>query len=161
MSPISRWLGMMCRSNAVVLLLLLIHCILLLTSLVGFLVLSFICYTMFSVLASFAIILVEKRDLTAILKFLVFYGSQSRYRGLICSVWLWYYLIILTYFLPVKFSYVPGDYLIFTNSADPDEMLSYAIIYLGLHSFPKYLFTGTVKSVLNGHSKKTKQRSYW
>ena len=30
----------------------------------------------------------------------------------------------------------------FANSADPDEMPTYAAYHLGLHCLPKYLFTG-------------------
>ena len=37
-----------------------------------------------------------------VLWLLVFCGYSSRYRGLVCSVWLWYFLIILTYFLSLQ-----------------------------------------------------------
>ena len=33
-------------------------------------------------------------------------------------------------------------FCIFANSPDPDEMLPYAALYLGLYCLPKYLFTG-------------------
>ena len=37
--------------------------------------------------------------LTDVLLLLMLCGSSSRCRGLVCSVWLWYLLILLTYFL--------------------------------------------------------------
>ena len=52
----------------------------------------------------FAIILRRKRELVAllclpdVLWLLVFGGSSSRCCGLVCSEWLWYFLIILTCF---------------------------------------------------------------
>ena len=32
--------------------------------------------------------------------------------------------------------------IVSANSADPDEMLHYAVFYLGLHFLPKHLFRG-------------------
>ena len=37
---------------------------------------------------------------TDVLLLKMFCGYSSRCYGLICSVWLWYFLVILTYFLP-------------------------------------------------------------
>ena len=42
---------------------------------------------------------------------------------------------------------------ILANSADPDEMLPYAAVHLGLHCLPKYLFLG----IQNGKGQYTKQ----
>ena len=46
--------------------------------------------------------------LTDVLILLIFRGSSSWCRGLVCSMWLWYCLIILTYFL-VRWNAAYGD----------------------------------------------------
>ena len=63
-------------------------------------------YALLCVHSSVAIILKRKRKLVALLLLPYRYTvpkivlcSSSRYRGLVCSVWLWYFLTILTYFL--------------------------------------------------------------
>ena len=64
-------------------------------------------YALLSVLSSFAIILKRKKELvgnalfyylTDVLLLQMLCVSSSRYRGFVCSVRLWYFLIILTYF---------------------------------------------------------------
>ena len=42
----------------------------------------------------------------------------------------------ILYFFPLKID------LVFSSSADPDEMLHYTAFHLGLHGLPKYLFRG-------------------
>ena len=44
--------------------------------------------------------------LSDVLLLLMFCGSSSLCRGLVCSVWLWYFLIILTYFWSILSSHV-------------------------------------------------------
>ena len=39
--------------------------------------------------------------LSYVLFLLIFCGSSSRCHGLVCSVWLWYFLVIFTYFFKV------------------------------------------------------------
>ena len=70
-----------------------------LTLVVGVLCWSLFCYAFLYVLSSFAMIFTMKRKLIVLLKLSDGgRGSSSRCRGVVCSVWLWYFLIILTYF---------------------------------------------------------------
>ena len=77
-------------------------------SLWGF-VFGLFCYTLLWALSSFAIILTKKRELIVlqlsswclVTVMLVYRGSFSRCHGMVCSMWLWSFLIILTYFLKV------------------------------------------------------------
>ena len=60
------------------------------------------CCTLLYVPSSFAIILMGKRELVALLSCLpcvswLLCGSSSWCHGFVCSLWLWYFLIILTY----------------------------------------------------------------
>ena len=64
-----------------------------------------LCFAVKCVVSSFAIISLGKRELVALLLLtigaiwlLVICDSSSRCRGLVWSVWLWYFLVILTYF---------------------------------------------------------------
>ena len=88
-----------CRSKAVVLLLLLlIHCWLLLPLWDSVIVLCFVCE-----LLCVAIISMGKRELVVCFVCLIgvswlLCGSSSRYHGFVCSLWLWYILIIITYY---------------------------------------------------------------
>ena len=70
-----------------------------------------VCCSFLSVLSSFAINLMRKRELVALLCLysgflwlLLFCGSCSRCRGLVCSVWSLCFLIILTCFSAAKVS---------------------------------------------------------
>ena len=72
---------------------------------VGVLCLYLFCYALLCVHSSFAIILKRKIKLVALLVLsyrciatINVLWLSSRCRGLVCSVWLWYFLIILTYF---------------------------------------------------------------
>ena len=87
-----------CRSKAVVLLLLLIRCWLLLPLWDSVIVLCFLC-----ALLCVAIISMGKRELVVCFVCLLgvswlLRGSSSRYHGFVCSLWLWYILIIITYY---------------------------------------------------------------
>ena len=87
-----------CRSKAVVLLLLLIRCWLLLPLWDSVIVLCFVC-----ALLCVAIILMGKRELVVCFVCLpgvswLLCGSSSRYHGFVCSLWLCYILIIITYY---------------------------------------------------------------
>ena len=77
---------------------------------VGILCLSLFCYAFLCVHSGFATILKRKRKLVALpfswllcysllssscMLLKMFCGSSSRCRGLVCSMWLWYFLIIL------------------------------------------------------------------
>ena len=63
--------------------------------------------------SSFTTILMGKREMVAFLKpfswcllTVLLCGSFSRYRGLVCSVWLWYFLIILSCFCDIHMKYL-------------------------------------------------------
>ena len=84
---------------------LLICCFIYLPLSVGVLCWSLFWYALLYALSSFAIILTRKRELVAllfclsdVLLLLKFCDSSSRCCGLVCSVWSWYFLFILTYF---------------------------------------------------------------
>ena len=82
----------------------LIFCLMHFSLFVGVLCWSLFVYALLCVLSSFAIILKRKRaGCYAFISYgrlvtKMFSGSSSRGPGLVCSVWLWYFLIILTYF---------------------------------------------------------------
>ena len=62
-----------------------------------------------------------------VLWLLVCYGSSSPCRGLVCSVWLWYFLIILTYVL---------KHSLFGNDSEPNLFIVRTKDYknvLGIH----------------------------
>ena len=87
-------------------LLLFFHHLLLLPLFVGGLYWFLVSYAMLRVLSSLAIILMRSRELVALLQLstdvlwlIVFWGSSSWCRWLGCSVWLWYFQVILTYVL--------------------------------------------------------------
>ena len=70
---------------------------------------SMFCCTFFYVPSSFAITLMGKSKLVALLSCLpgvswLLCGSSLRCHGLVCSLWLWYFLIILTYYYYFSFS---------------------------------------------------------
>ena len=84
--------------------LLLIHCLFLLPLFVGVLCWSWFCYVVLSVLSSFAIILMGKMSsllylycLPDVLWLWVFGGFSSWCLGLVCSVRLRHFLVILTF----------------------------------------------------------------
>ena len=92
--------------SKVVVQLLLIYCLLYLLLFVEILCLSLFCCALLCVHSSFATIFKRKRKLVALLSFItnvlllkMFCGSSSLCGGLVCSMWLWYFLIILTYFM--------------------------------------------------------------
>ena len=74
------------------------------TPIVGVFNCSMFCCTLLYVHSSIAIILMGKRELVALLNLssscLVGWLSSSslRCRGVVCSLWLWFFLIILTYY---------------------------------------------------------------
>ena len=64
---------------------------------------SLFCYVLLYVHSSFAIILMEKRELVALLFCLpgiswLLCDSSSQCHWFVCSLWLWYFLIILPFF---------------------------------------------------------------
>ena len=74
------------------------------TPIVGVCNCSMFCCTLLYVHSSIAIILMGKRELVAFLNLsslcLVWLsGSSSRCHGVVCGLWLWYFLIILTIFI--------------------------------------------------------------
>ena len=71
--------------------------LLIVTSIVGFCNCSMFCGALICVHSSFAIILMGKRELVTLLC-LSPCGSSSRYQWFVCSLWLWYFLIILNIF---------------------------------------------------------------
>ena len=76
-----------------------VYSLLIVAPIVVFCVCSMFCCTLLCVLSSFAIILMEKRELVALLfVFLMSCSSPSPCHRLVCSASLWYFLIILTYF---------------------------------------------------------------
>ena len=72
----------------------------------GSLYCSVFCYALRYVHSSIAIILMGKRELVALLNLSSWclmmvewlFGSSSRCHGVVCGYWLWYFLIILTYY---------------------------------------------------------------
>ena len=75
------------------------------------------CCALLCVHSSFAIILKMKRELVALL--LLSYGclvtvndSSSRCGRLVCGVWLWYFLIIHTYFLGFCWGVCKGEWVV-------------------------------------------------
>ena len=56
------------------------------------------CCTFLYIHSSFAIILMGKRELVALLT-LSLCGSSARRHGLVCSLLLWYFSVILTFYL--------------------------------------------------------------
>ena len=80
------------------------------TPIVGVCNCSMLCCTLLYVHSIFAIILMGKRELAALLNLsswcLIGWlgGSSSRCRGVVCSLWLWYFLIILTIFATSEMS---------------------------------------------------------
>ena len=81
--------------------------VLIVTPIVGVCNYSLFCCTLLYVPSSFAIILIGKRELVAMLSLsswclvIVVCSSSSRCHGFICSLLLWYFLIILTYFFGI------------------------------------------------------------
>ena len=82
--------------------LLLFYCLMYFPLFWGDLCLSLICYALLCVHSSFAIILKRKRKLVALLVLsnrCIVTINVPWCHGFVCSVWLWYFLIIFTYFL--------------------------------------------------------------
>ena len=71
--------------------------LLIITPILGFYNCSIFCYAVLCVHCSFAIILKGKRGLVVLLSF------ASRCHGFVCSLWFWYFLIILTYCILLQF----------------------------------------------------------
>ena len=98
--PPPRWLWLLSvRSKAVVV----VDSILIVTPVVGFCNNYMFCCALLYIHSSFAITLMGKRELVALLClyacFLVIVvWSSSRCHRFFCSLWLWYFLIILTYY---------------------------------------------------------------
>ena len=92
------------RSNAVVLLLV-ICCLVCFPLVMGVLCLSLFCCASLYVISSFAISSWRRREsrllcfycLTDVLLLQMFCDSSSGFCGLVCGVWLWYFLIILIF----------------------------------------------------------------
>ena len=103
------------RSKALVMLS--IHGLMLLPSFVGFYIWSLFYY---SVLCGLRVLqppgwvreslLLSFNCFSDVLLLLVFCDSSSRFHGLVCSLWLWYHLIILAYFFGL--CYLSIDYSI-------------------------------------------------
>ena len=96
-----------------------VNSLLVVTLIVGVCNCSMFCCALLCVHSSFAIISMGKRE-SWLLCFVCFTGvswllcgSSSRCHGFVCSLWLWYFLIILTIFKPDQACFV--DYKTTTN----------------------------------------------
>ena len=63
-------------------------------------------------------------------------GSSSPCHRVVCSLWLWYFLIILTILLGVFFSFKFQKILLFTKRGQPDQTPHFAASDLVLHCLP-------------------------